>query len=146
MRNHEILRRVVSITIAATDLALSVSAADTKSPPAAQPAADKKAPEAFSIHQPDVMTETKHYGMHRHFTAAGSVLLFGGGIKRGHVYGKTAGERPCTTIENPVPVEDLHATIYHALGIAPTQFFVAEKRPVYVTKDGKGKVIQDLYA
>ena len=94
---------------------------------------------------PDVMTLPIHYGMHRHFTAAGSALLFGGGIKRGFVYGKTADERPCTTIENPVPVEDLHATIYHALGIASTQFFVAEKRPVYVTKDGKGKVIRDLY-
>ena len=29
------------------------------------------------------MTEPKHYGMHRHFTEAGSVLLFGGGFKRG---------------------------------------------------------------
>ena len=95
---------------------------------------------------PDVMTKPTHYGMHRHFTGAGSVLLFGGGMKRGFVYGKTADERPCTTIENPVPLEDLHATIYQALGIAPTQFFVTEKRPVYVTKDGKGKVIRDLYA
>ena len=95
---------------------------------------------------PDVMTAPAHYGMHRHFTGAGSVLMFGGGIKRGFVYGKTADERPCTTIENPVPLEDLHATMYHAMGIAPTQFFVTEKRPVYVTKDGKGRVIQDLYA
>src|SRR3954467_11725967 len=95
---------------------------------------------------PDVMSEPKHYGMPRSFTAAGSVLLFGGGVKRGFLYGKTADERPCTTIENPVPVEDLHATIYHALGIAPTQSFLIEKRPVYVTKDGKGKVIQDLFA
>jgi hypothetical protein len=94
---------------------------------------------------PDVMLEPKHYGMHRHFTAAGSVLMFGGGIKRGAVYGKTAEERPCTTIENPVPVEDLHATIYHALGIPPTQSFAVEKRPVYVTKDGKGKVIRELF-
>ena len=89
---------------------------------------------------PDVMRLPMHYGMHRHFTAAGSVVLFGGGVKRGYVYGKTADERPCTTIENPVPVEDLHATLYHALGIAPTTNFVVEKRPVYVTKDGKGKV------
>jgi hypothetical protein len=95
---------------------------------------------------PDVMQVPMHYGMHRHFTAAGSVLLAGGGMKRGFVYGKTADERPCTTIENPVPVEDLHATLYHAMGIAPTQFFVTEKRPVYVTKDGKGKVIRDLFA
>jgi uncharacterized protein (DUF1501 family) len=95
---------------------------------------------------PDVMTLPKHYGMHRHFTAASAVLLFGGGIKKGMLYGKTADERPCTTVENPVPVEDLHATIYHALGIPPTQSFVVEKRPVYVTKDGKGKVIRDLFA
>ncbi len=88
---------------------------------------------------PAVMTEPRHYGMHRHFTAAGSVLLFGGGIRRGTLYGKTADERPCTTIENPVPVENLHATIYRAMGIAPDQAFVVEKRPVYVTKDGKGQ-------
>ncbi len=66
------------------------------------------------------MSAPEHYGMHRHFTAARSVVLFGGGIKKGTLYGRTADERPCTTIENPVPVEDLHATIYHALGIAPT--------------------------
>jgi hypothetical protein len=94
---------------------------------------------------PDVMTLPKHYGMHRHFTAAGSVVMFGGGIKRGMVYGKTADERPCTTIENPVPMEDLHATIYRALGIAPDQAFVVENRPVYVTKDGKGKPIEALF-
>jgi arylsulfatase A-like enzyme len=94
---------------------------------------------------PDVMTEPKHYGMHRHFTAAGSVLLFGGGIKKGFVYGKTADERPCTTIENPVPVEDLHATMYHALGIPPNHSFVIEKRPVYVTKDGIGKAVHALF-
>jgi uncharacterized protein (DUF1501 family) len=95
---------------------------------------------------PDVMTLPKHYGMHRHFTAAGSVVMFGGGVKKGFVYGKTAKERPCTTIENPVPMEDLHASIYHALGIPPDHAFVYEKRPVYVTKDAKGRVIQDLFS
>jgi uncharacterized protein (DUF1501 family) len=95
---------------------------------------------------PDVMQEPKHYGMHRHFTAAGSVLMFGGGIKKGIVYGKTADERPCTTVENPVPVENLHATIYQAVGIPPTQSFVVEKRPVFVTKDGTGKAIHELFA
>lgn len=95
---------------------------------------------------PDVMRLPKHYGMHRHFTAAGSVVMWGGGVKRGMVYGRTADERPCTTIENPVPVEDLHATIYRALGIAPDTAFIVEKRPVYVTKDGKGKPIHELFA
>ena len=43
-----------------------------------------------------------HYGMHRHFTDAGCVLLFGGGMKRGHVHGVTADERPCKAIKDPV--------------------------------------------
>src|SRR5207247_11429384 len=93
------------------------------------------------VNVPDVMTEPKHYGMHRHFTGAGCILMFGGGIKKGLLYGRTADERPCTTIEKPVPMEDLHATIYHALGIGPDQAYVVEKRPVYVTRDGKGKAI-----
>jgi hypothetical protein len=74
------------------------------------------------------------------------VLLFGAGFKRGFVYGKTADERPCRTIENPVTIEDLHATIYHALGIPADLAYVVEKRPVYVTRDGKGKVIRELLA
>ena len=36
-----------------------------------------------AINIPDVMTEPRHYGMHRHFTAAGSVLMFGGGDQEG---------------------------------------------------------------
>jgi len=98
-----------------------------------------------AINIPDVMTEPRHYGMHRHFTAAGSVLMFGGGVKRGFVYGKTAEERPCTTIENPVVMEDLHASIYHALGISADTSYVVERRPVYVTRDGEGKPILDLF-
>jgi hypothetical protein len=45
-----------------------------------------------------------------------------------------------------VPVEDLHATMYHALGNQPNYAFVVEKRPVYVTKDGKGKPVTSLFA
>jgi hypothetical protein len=72
--------------------------------------------------------------------------MFGGGIKRGNVYGKTADERPCTTIENPVLIEHLHATMYRALGIAPDTAYVIEKRPVFVTRDGKGVPITELFA
>jgi hypothetical protein len=99
-----------------------------------------------AINIPDVMTEPRHYGMHRHFTAAGSILMFGGGVKKGFVYGRTADERPCTTVEKPLPIEDLHATIYHALGIPPDTSYLAEKRPVFVTKDGIGKPALDLFA
>jgi hypothetical protein len=98
-----------------------------------------------AINIPDVMTEPRHYGMHRHFTAAGSVLMFGGGIKRGFAYGRTAEERPCSTIENPMIMEDLHATIYHALGIPPDTSYVVERRPVYVTRDGEGRPHSALF-
>ena len=98
------------------------------------------------VKQPDIMTEPKHYGMHRHFTEAGSALLFGGGMKRGFLYGKTADERPCRIIENPVTIEDLHATIYHALGIPADTAYEIEKRPFYVTKDGKGKAVEALFS
>ena len=95
---------------------------------------------------PEMVTELKHYGMHRHFTDAGSVLLFGGGVRKGFLYGKTADERPCKTIENPVVIEDLHATIYQTVGISPRQSFEIEKRPFYVTRDGLGKPIHAVLA
>ena len=95
---------------------------------------------------PDVITSTKNYGMHRHFTDAGSVLLFGGGVKKGFLYGRTADERPCKTIENPVDIGQLHATIYRTLGIPADLAYVTEKRPVYVTLDGKGKPVLDVLA
>ena len=95
---------------------------------------------------PDVINELKHYGMHRHFTDAGSVLMFGGGMKRGYLHGKTAGERPCKTLEKRVVIEDLHASIYRALGISPKLSYETEKRPFYVTRDGLGQPILDLFA
>src|SRR5947209_7142351 len=104
---------------------------------------DKKVKDQVTV--PDVITEMKHYGMHRHFTDAGSVLMFGGGLKRGHLHGVTADERPCKTLEKRVVIEDLHATIYHALGISPRLSYEIEKRPFYVTRDGVGKPIVELF-
>src|SRR5206468_5456949 len=68
---------------------------------------------------PDTIDDIKNYGMHRHFTDAGCVLLFGGGIKTGHLHGVTADERPCKTLNDRVLIEDLHATLYTAMGISP---------------------------
>lgn len=98
------------------------------------------------VEVPDVVTEMKYFGMHRHFTDAGSVLIFGGGAAKGLLYGKTADERPCKTIENPVTIEDLHATIYRAMGIGPRHNFIVEQRPFYVTKDGLGQPIRQIIA
>jgi hypothetical protein len=94
----------------------------------------------------DVMKEMKHYGLHRHFTGSGSVLLFGGGIKRGYLHGETAPERPLLTIKDPVSISDLHATIFTAMGISPRTAFDVEKRPFYATEDGKGVPVQALFA
>lgn len=94
---------------------------------------------------PDKMEALTHYGMHRHFTDAGSVLLFGGGMKKGHVHGATADERPCRTIRDRVVIEDLHATLYRALGIPADLAYEIEKRPFYVTRDGLGKPIPSLF-
>jgi len=94
----------------------------------------------------DSVTEPKHYGLHRHFTGGTNVLMFGGGMKPGFLYGKTAEERPLIAVENPVSVMDLHATIMTAMGIGPRTGFLTEGRPFYVTQDGKGKAVQELYA
>lgn len=96
------------------------------------------------VQQPDILSDMKFYGMHRHFTDGCSLLMFGGGIKRGLVYGKTADDRPCKSIENPVKIDGIHQTIYHALGISPDTNYEIEKRPFYTTPDGKGKAVLDL--
>jgi hypothetical protein len=101
-------------------------------------------PVGNQVEQPEMIEELKFYGMHRHFTGASSVLLFGGGVKKGYLYGKTAEERPCTTIENPVSVTNLHATIYQALGISPKYNVEIEQRPFFVTEDGHGKPVTEL--
>jgi hypothetical protein len=98
------------------------------------------------VQVPETMQELKHYGMHRHFSEAGSVLMVGGGVKKGFLYGTTADERPCKVVDKPVHIEDLHATIYHAMGIPPDLAYEVERRPFYATKDGKGKPILDLFA
>jgi len=97
------------------------------------------------VRQPDIIEHEKHYGMHRHFTDGSSILLWGGGVKKGLVYGKTADERPCSSIENPVVIDQVHQSIYHALGIHPETHYEIEGRPFYTTPDGKGKPILDLF-
>jgi hypothetical protein len=98
------------------------------------------------VQVPDRVMEEKHYGMHRHFTGAGGIGLFGGGIKRGLVYGQTADERPFVTVKDPVTIPNLHATLYRALGIPADLSYEVESRPFFVTEDGKGKAIEALFA
>ncbi|MEQ8810799.1 MAG: DUF1501 domain-containing protein [Imperialibacter sp.] len=98
------------------------------------------------VNQPDVIEDEKFYGMHRHFTDGSSILMWGGGIKKGLIYGKTADERPCSSIENTVVIDQIHQTIYHALGIHPETNYTIEGRPFYTTPDGQGKAVLELLA
>lgn len=105
---------------------------------------DKKVKDQVEV--PDTLQDPKHYGMHRHFTDAGCVLLWGGGVQRGYVHGLTAEERPCKTLRDRVVIEDLHATIYYLMGISPQLAYEVEKRPFYITRDGLGQPIKALLA
>jgi hypothetical protein len=94
----------------------------------------------------NTMQQMIHYGLHRHFTGSVSIVMFGGGMKRGFLYGETAPERPLVVTRNPVPIRDLHATIFTALGISPRASFDIERRPFYATQDGRGLAVQALFA
>ncbi len=94
----------------------------------------------------DKLKEMKQYGLHRHFTGGTSVAMFGGGVKKGYRYGRTADEPPLVAVENPVSIADLHATIYTAMGISPRTAYDIEKRPFFVTKDGLGQAVTEVFA
>ncbi len=72
-----------------------------------------------------------------HYPKVFSIVLAGGGIKRGHVHGAsdpTGGEPE----SDPLKVEDLAATVYHQLGITPEKALMAPgNRPVLIVKDGE---------
>jgi hypothetical protein len=115
---------------------------------ASEPAAGKE-PDGFAERHTGeklVIENAKMYGFHGHFSSGNCLAFFGGGFKQGFVYGKTADRHPMLPVENPVRLEDVHATVYKALGIASDTSYVTEGRPFYVTKDGKGVPIDALLA
>jgi hypothetical protein len=71
--------------------------------------------------------------------------MFGGGVRRGFLYGETAPERPLATVRDPVSIMNLHATILTAMGISPRTAFDVERRPFYVTEDGRGRPVRALF-
>jgi hypothetical protein len=98
------------------------------------------------VEVPDVVQDIAQYGMHRHFTDGCSMLLFGGGIRKGLVYGRTADERPCETVDKPVVIDQIHQTIYHALGIPRDTHYEVEGRPFYTTPEGLAEPLLELFA
>lgn len=77
-----------------------------------------------------------------HWPYGFSVALAGGGIRPGWVMGATDPEGEKKAPDQPVRVQDLHATIQHALGIDPEKELVTPVgRPLALSD---GRVIRDL--
>jgi hypothetical protein len=79
-----------------------------------------------------------------HWPKCFSVVLAGGGIKKGMIYGSSdpTGGEPA---DSPVTVEELAATVYHQLGIDPDKRLMSPgNRPIDIVRGGK--VIQDILA
>jgi uncharacterized protein DUF1501 len=79
-----------------------------------------------------------------HYPRVFSVVLAGGGIKRGYVYGSS--DPTCAEPdENPLPVENLAATLYHQIGINPEKKLMSSgNRPIDIVRGGQ--VVHDLIA
>ncbi len=72
-----------------------------------------------------------------HWPRVFSIVLAGGGIKRGQIYGSSdaTSSQPNS---DPLTVEDLATTIYHQLGInADKELLAPGGRPVEIVKDGQ---------
>jgi hypothetical protein len=71
-----------------------------------------------------------------HYPKVFSIVMAGGGIKQGQVYGATdpTGSEPDT---DPLSVPDYAATVYQLLGIDFEKTLMAGARPVKIVKDGE---------
>ena len=79
-----------------------------------------------------------------HWPRVFSIVLAGGGIKKGQIYGASdsTGAEPDS---DPLVLEDLAATIYHQLGIDPDKRLISPgNRPIDIVHGGK--VVRDLLA
>ena len=72
-----------------------------------------------------------------------SIWLAGGGFKGGHVYGAT-DDIGKYTIENPVEVHDLHATVLHQLGMDHERLTYRHAGRDFRLTDVHGNIIKDI--
>jgi len=88
--------------------------------------------------------EKKTAGRDHHHTAF-SMLLAGGGVKGGTVFG-TTDEFGLNVAENPVHVHDLHATILHLLGIDHEKLTYRYSGRDFRLTDVHGRVVREILA
>lgn len=78
-----------------------------------------------------------------HWPDCYTVLLAGGGVKRGFIYG-ASDKNGAYPAENPVRPDDLAATMFHALGIDPhTHVYDVGNRPLQIAN---GNPVMDVFA
>lgn len=86
--------------------------------------------------------DKKKAGRDHHHTAF-SLLMAGGGVKGGTVYG-TSDELGMNAVENPVHVHDLHATILHLLGLNHQKLTYRYSGRDFRLTDVAGNVVKDI--
>jgi hypothetical protein len=72
-----------------------------------------------------------------------TMLMSGGGVKRGHIFGDT-DELGYHAVEDPVHVHDLQATILHCLGLDHKRLTYRHKGRDFRLTDVAGNVISDI--
>ena len=80
-----------------------------------------------------------------HHNRGFTMLLAGGGVKRGYVHGAT-DELGFNVVRDPVHVHDLHATVLHLLGFDHTKLTFRFQGRDYRLTDVHGQVVHELIA
>jgi hypothetical protein len=80
-----------------------------------------------------------------HNAGAFTILLAGGGIRGGQVYG-ASDDFGAVAIENPLDVHDLHATILYALGLDHEKLTFRHSGRDFRLTDVHGRVIESWFA
>lgn len=91
------------------------------------------------------MGEVRQFTGRNHHIDAFTMWMAGGGIKPGQVYGET-DEFGFGSIENPVHVHDLHATMLHLLGLDHERLTYRFQGRDFRLTDVHGEVIHGLLA
>ena len=79
-----------------------------------------------------------------HYPKAFSAVMFGGGVKGGHVYGKTDKEGR-EVVENKMKIQDFNASIAYALGLPLDHVMYSPSKRPFTIAD-KGQPIPNLFA
>jgi uncharacterized protein (DUF1501 family) len=78
-----------------------------------------------------------------HHPLAFSLWMAGGGVRRGHVHGRT-DDFGCNVVENPVHVHDFQATLLHLLGVDHERLTYRYAGRDFRLTDVSGKVVKGI--